>query len=81
MDFTDAELRLVGRLRAKVQSGELTERRIASMTGISQPHIHNVLKGQRALSTHSADVLLRYLELDILDLIEPGELLAWSRRR
>ena len=46
-----AELRgrLVLRLRDMVRNGELTERALARTTGVSQPHIHNVLKGKREL--------------------------------
>ena len=43
------------------------------MTGISQPHIHNVLKEKRSLSLDSADLILRVLHLDLLDLLDPGE--------
>jgi hypothetical protein len=32
-------------LRERVMNGEISERRLAQLTGISQPHMHNVLKG------------------------------------
>jgi len=41
--------------------------------GISQPHIHNVLKGNRLLSWESADSLLRELNLDLLELMRDNE--------
>lgn len=49
---------------------KLTERSLARITGISQPHLHNALKGKRLLSVQKPDRILSYLELDLLDLIE-----------
>jgi transcriptional regulator with XRE-family HTH domain len=74
MDFHELERRLLEHLRHRVRSGELTERSLARITGVSQPHIHNVLKGKRTLSSDTADVILHILRLDLLDLIEPEEL-------
>lgn len=67
-------------LRELVRSGEVTERGLARLTQVSQPHIHHVLKGKRALSPKTADQILLQLRLDLLDLLEPGELLEWRRR-
>jgi len=72
--------RFIESLRARVRSGELTERGIARLTGVSQPHIHNVLKGKRLLSTETADEILLRLRLDLFDLIQPQDLLDWRRR-
>jgi len=58
----------------------MTERGLARVTGVSQPHIHNVLKGKRLLSTETADRIVRQLNKDLLDFIELEELLE-SRRR
>ncbi|MBV8831271.1 MAG: hypothetical protein JO108_18815 [Acidobacteriaceae bacterium] len=44
------------------------------MVGISQPQIHNVLKGTRKLAPELADKLLAKLEINVLDLLAPGEL-------
>ena len=73
MTFAELERRFVVHLRGRVRSGELTERRLARITGISQPHIHNVLCGKRAFSLETADVILRILQLDLLDLLDPEE--------
>ncbi len=56
-------------VRERVRSGQVTERGLARMCGISQPHMHNVLKSVRSFSTHSADRLLRALDLQLTDLI------------
>jgi len=74
MDFHELERRFLEHLRTRVRSGELTERHLARMTGVSQPHIHNVLKGKRTLSPDTADTILHILQLDLLDFIEPQEL-------
>jgi len=79
MDFEQLHGRLVHHLQRRVKSGEITERGLSRLTGVSQPHIHNVLKGKRVLSLSRADGILRQLHLDILDLLEPHEL--WERTR
>ena len=50
MTFDDLRARLVENLRLRVRSGVATERGLARQTGISQPHLHHVLKGKRLLS-------------------------------
>jgi hypothetical protein len=62
-------MRLVSDVRARVRNGELSERGLARLTGISQPHIHNVLKGTRLLSTEMADQILRHLRINLVDLL------------
>ena len=81
MNFREQQRRLIAHLRALVRSGDATERGLARLTGVSQPHMHNVLKGKRFLSLEMADQVLAQLHLDLLDFIEPGELLEWQRRR
>ena len=68
--FERLQLNLIQHLRDRVHSGELTERSLARITGISQPHLHNVLKGKHLLSLEKLDRILAYLELDLRDLIE-----------
>jgi transcriptional regulator with XRE-family HTH domain len=67
--FERLQLDLIQHLRDRVHNGELTERSLARTTGISQPHLHNVLKGKRLLSIQKLDRILSYLELDLTDLI------------
>jgi antitoxin component HigA of HigAB toxin-antitoxin module len=81
VNFCEQQRRLIAHLRALVRSGDATERGLARLTGVSQPHMHNVLKGKRLLSLEMADQVLAQLHLDLLDFIEPGELLEWQRRR
>jgi transcriptional regulator with XRE-family HTH domain len=73
MDFQELEGRLLDHLRRRIRNGELTERQLATITGISQPHVHNVLKGKRMLSMELADTILHILHIDLLDLFTPEE--------
>ena len=81
MDFQELERRFVELLRQRIRSGELTERQLARMAGISQPHVHNVLKGKRVFSLSMTDSILQVLKLDVLDLIKPEEAAQIHRRR
>ncbi len=63
MTFQDAQLKLLAYVRGRIQSGEFTERRLARLIGISQPHAHNVLKGARNLSPEVFDSILKYLAI------------------
>jgi transcriptional regulator with XRE-family HTH domain len=73
VDFRLLQIRLVSHVRARVRNGEISERSLARLTGISQPHIHNVLKGARLLSTDMADQILQRLRIDLADLMTAGE--------
>jgi hypothetical protein len=46
-----------------VRAGEISERRLARDSGISQPHLHNVFKGIRTLSLNAADRLMHALDV------------------
>jgi transcriptional regulator with XRE-family HTH domain len=74
MDFQELERRFIQNLKERIASGELTERRLARLAGISQPHVHNVLKGKRIFSLQMADMILHVLRMDVLDLILPEEI-------
>jgi hypothetical protein len=71
LNFHELQVRLLACLRDRVRAGEMTERGISRACGISQPHIHNVLKGKRYLSLEMSDLLLLHLHVDIRDLLEP----------
>ena len=72
--FTVLQCRLLGILRHRINNGEFTERSLARLVGISQPQVHNVLKGVRKLSPQTADLLLGTLKMTILDLLTQTEL-------
>ena len=79
--FQELHRRLTLLLLDRVRKGEATERGLARKTGVSQPHIHNVLKGKRLLSAGTADAILEELHLDILDLLDPRDIVEWQQRR
>lgn len=74
MNFEELQNRLVVKMRQRVQNGEFTERGLARAVGISQVHIHNVLKGARTLSINLNDLILKRLGLTILDICTTAEL-------
>jgi transcriptional regulator with XRE-family HTH domain len=78
MDFRLLRMRMVSHVRARVRNGEISERGLARLTGISQPHIHNVLKGVRALSMEKTDQILERLRIDLADLLTAAEAGAGS---
>lgn len=45
----------------RIQNGDITERRLAKMIGLSQSQMHNVLKGSRTLKPEIADLLIAQL--------------------
>jgi hypothetical protein len=81
MDFGDLQRRLVAELRLRVNNGEMTERGLARCVGISQPHIHKVLKGRKILSQNFCDRILSALGLSIFDLAEDFDAEQWLRTR
>jgi len=68
MSFEKLLDNLIEVLRERVRNGEITERRLARITGISQPHLHNVLKGVRVLTPDLSDRILREISLSVSDL-------------
>jgi transcriptional regulator with XRE-family HTH domain len=79
--FEDLQERLVRLVRRRISNGEFTERGLARIAGISQPQIHNFLKGARKLSPEFADRLMLRFGIGILDLFEPRELLEQAAIR
>jgi len=73
LDFDGLLGRLLAWLRSQVHNGALTERGLARRAGLSQSHIHNVLKGRRVLTPTTADRILEALGLSLLDLLEAAE--------
>lgn len=66
--------RLVQHLNERVRRGEMSERSLARLTRYSQPHIHNVLKGSRALTPELADRILDLLGMPLVALLTQEEL-------
>jgi len=73
MYFQLLQNRLIEALRSCIGNGLLTERGLARSAGVSQPHMHHILKGARALTTQMADRILRTLQITVVDLLERTE--------
>jgi antitoxin component HigA of HigAB toxin-antitoxin module len=78
MTLGDLQQRFIALLRKRIRNGELTERGLARMVGVSQPHMHNVLHGKRSFSIETTDNMMRQLRIDVLDLVDPAE---WEARK
>jgi plasmid maintenance system antidote protein VapI len=74
VNFAQLQDRLISFVTWRIRSGEFTERGLARVLGVSQPHVHNVLKGVRPLKPEFADSLLRQFEITVLDLLDLAEL-------
>ena len=72
--FATLQARLIRLINNKINNGEFSERGFARLVGVSQPQIHNLLKGARKLRPETADLFLAKLELSILDLLTADEL-------
>ncbi len=64
---------LIRSVRLRVRNGDCTERQLARLIGVSQPQLHNVLKGARPLKGKLADSLLRYFQIGLLELLQEAE--------
>jgi hypothetical protein len=74
MNIFESQLRLLALIKSQVRNGHVTERGMARLTGVSQPHMHNVLKGERTLSPKITDQLLKLFHMSIIDLSSTAEL-------
>ncbi len=79
MTFQELHESLALHITRKVRRGELTERGLARRAGISQPHLHHVLKGKRYFSLQTADLVLLELGLNVFDLAGEGPIPAVRR--
>lgn len=69
VNLADLQQALIAAAHVRIRNGQVTVRGLARMSGVSQPHLHNVLKNLRLLSTDSADRLMRALNLSTEDLM------------
>ncbi len=64
-------------MRSRINSGEFSERSLARVLQVSQPHLHNMLKGARGITGEFADHVMLKFKISILDLITDEEILAF----
>lgn len=66
--------RLIQFVNGCIRNGDFSERGLARILGISQPQLHNILKGARKLRPEIADRLIAKFEMSALDLLEAEDL-------
>jgi len=74
INFDELIERLRAYIRLQINSGEFTERSLARILRVSQPHLHNMLKGARRINTEFADRIMAKFRISILDLISDEEI-------
>ena len=73
--FDGLLLRLQRQIKQKIDSGEYSERSLARVLEVSQPHLHNMLKGVRRMNPRFADRVLRKFKIDVFDLFNNDEII------
>ncbi len=81
MIVSTLQARLTSYLDRRVRNGEFSERSLAARLGVSQPHIHNVLKGVRLMTPHLADHIVVRLNLTLDDLFTEEDYRRFAPRR
>jgi AraC-like DNA-binding protein len=69
LTFEELLARLLAEIETRIRNGNLTERGLARMAGMSQPHVHHILKGKRGMTPRVADQFLRVLGMEASDLL------------
>jgi transcriptional regulator with XRE-family HTH domain len=80
LNFTILCGRLLAFVNGRVKNGEFSERALARKLGISQPQLHNVLKGARKLTLETADLILSTLDIAFSDLLTEPEMISIAQR-
>ncbi len=62
------------RLRSVVANGLFSERSLANAIGMSQPHVHHLLSGDRSLTASVADLILARLAISPAELLDKADL-------
>lgn len=78
MEIEDLFEAIRSELRKMVRNGQTTERGLARRAGVSQSHVHNVLKGTRLLTPSVADRLLGAMDISLLDVMVEAR--GWPKR-
>ena len=70
----DLQDRLRAHIRARIRRRELTGSDLSRQAGFQQGHLSNFLNSRRGLSLESMDRLLDTLQIEMLDLVDAGEI-------
>lgn len=74
VSFVALQSRLIQFVNLRIKNGDFTERGLARVLGISQSHVHNVLKGARKLQPELADHVMCKFGMGVSDLLKWDEL-------
>ena len=74
MKLRDLQDRLRTHIRGRIGRGEFTGSSLSLQAGFQQGHLSNFLNSRRGLSLELMDRLLETLEIEILDLVDLGEI-------
>lgn len=74
MTLRDLQDRLRAHIRARIGRRELTGSSLSRQAGFQQGHLSNFLNSRRGLSLESMDRLLETLQIEVLDLVDAGEI-------
>jgi hypothetical protein len=79
--FGALQSRLIRFVNNRISNGDFSERGLARILQISQPQLHNVLKGLRKLTPELADRVMQCFRMTVLDLLDHAELNSGLARR
>ena len=68
--FYDLIDRLRVLIKARLNNGDYTERSLARALQVSQPHLHNMLKGIRRMSLEFSDQAMKEFRISVKDLMQ-----------
>src|SRR5271167_4709701 len=74
MRLLDLQDKLRSHIRARIGRRELTGSSLSRQAGFQQGHLSNFLNSRRGLSLESMDRLLETLQIEVLDLVDVGEI-------
>ena len=80
MTFFNLRELLLIRLRRMLENGAVSESTLARRLGVSQPHLHNTLKGVRGVTIQMADQFLESMGWSVLDLVDSSDLELAAKR-
>lgn len=74
ISFLTLRSQFLEEVRRRIRNGQWTERRLAVTIGISQPHLHHILRELRTATPKISDALLEALNFSLLDCLPAPEI-------
>lgn len=70
LTFEELLASVLREIEQRIRNGQLTERGLARKTGLSQPHVHHILKKKRGITAQVADRFLEVLGMEASELVD-----------